>query len=277
MRRLAAFAKHVLLLLWSALVVVPFVLICLLAFRSEKDIYNYPLGLGGSFTLENFAIAWWGPGGDTGVGIFLANSASVALTALATNLAFGAPSAYFITLLSGKVRRRLIRVFLVATVVPLVLLVVPYFQLFDFMGGLNNPFALGFAYGSVALPTTVLILTAFFSDFPHELREAASLDGLTAFGTFIRVVLPLSKGALVGTSLLALIFVWGESQLAVPLLQDPTAQTVPVGLLAFRGQFQGQLGPIFAGLSLAAVPIIIVYLIFNRFIAKGIALGGVFR
>lgn len=266
-----------LLVLWSAVVIVPFVLISVLAFRPEKDIYNYPLGFGGSFTLDNFVTAWEGPGGGTGVGAFLGNSGVVAIAALATNLVFGAPAAYFITLLGARTRRWMIRLFLIATVVPLVLLVIPYFQLFDLAGSLNSPVALGIAYGAVALPTTVLILHAFFSEFPGELREAAALDGLSAVGTFVRVVLPLSRGALVGTSLLALVFAWGESQLGVPLLQDPTMQTVPVGLLAFRGQFQGQLGPIFAGLSLAAVPIMLVYLVFNRFITKGIALGGVFR
>lgn len=268
---------HALLVLWTLVVLLPFVLISLLSFRTEKDIYSYPLGIGGSFTLENFAIAWNGPGGGTGVGAFLGNSGLIALSALITNIVVGGCAAYFMSQLPPRTRTRLIRVFLVATVVPLVLLVVPYFQLFDITGSLNNPIALGITYGVVALPTTVLVLNAFFADFPVELVEAAALDGLGQVGTFVRVVLPLSRAALVGTSLLALIFVWGESQLGVPLLQDPTNQSVPVGLLAFRGQFVGQLGPIFAGLALASVPIIVVYLIFNRFVSKGIALGGVFR
>ena len=265
------------LVVWTLIVAVPFLLITVLAFRPENDIYNYPLGIGGTFTLQNFVTAWNGPGGGTGLGTFLANSGLIAATALITNLVFGSPAAFFVSLLGKRARRWVIRMFLVATVVPLVLLVVPYFQLFDLANVLNNPVALGVTYGVVALPTTVLVLNAFFSDFPSELVEAAAIDGLGIVGAFWRVVLPLSRGALVGTSLLALVFVWGESQLGVPLLQNPTSQSVPVGLLGFRGQFVGVLGPIFAGLALASIPIIIVYLVFNRFISKGIALGGVFR
>ena len=169
------------------------------------------------------------------------------------------------------------RVFLVATVVPLVLLVIPYFQMFDAFGLTNSPLALGVAYGVISLPTTVLVLHAFFIDFPVELVEAAELDGLGLAGSFVRIVLPLAKGGIVAVSLLALIFVWGEAQLGIVLLQYPAYQSVPVGILGFRGQFTVQLGPIFAGLAIASIPIILVYLIFNRFVSKGIALGGSFR
>ena len=123
----------------------------------------------------------------------------------------------------------------------------------------------------------MLVLSAFFSDFPVELVEAAQIDGLSDFSAFRRVVLPLSRGALAAVGLLEVIGAWGETQLAFVLLQDSASQTVAIGVLGFQGRYISQLGPLFAGLTLAAVPVIILYLIFHRFITKGIALGGVFR
>ena len=72
-------------------------------------------------------------------------------------------------------------------------------------------------------------------------------------------------------------FIWGETQVAIVLLQDPLSRTIPVGLLAFRGQFSTNTGGIFAGLAIATIPVIILYLLFHRSVAKGVALGGVFR
>jgi ABC-type glycerol-3-phosphate transport system permease component len=135
----------------------------------------------------------------------------------------------------------------------------------------------GITYGVIVLPTTVLIMHSFFVDFPKELVEAASLDGLGPVGTFVRIVLPLSKGAVFAVSLLALVFIWGESQLGIVLLQTTNEKSVAVGLLGFRGQWTAELGPIFAGLALSSIPIVVIYLLFNRYITKGIALGGVFR
>lgn len=265
------------LVAWTAIVIVPFVLITILAFRPQRDIFAYPLGIGGVFTIDNFVAAWNGPVGGTGLGIYLANSAAIALSALAVNLTVGSIASYFATMLPPRQRAWFLRVFVVSTIVPVILLLVPYYQVFDSFDLISNPVAVGVAYGVITLPTTVLVLHAFFRDFPQELIEAASMDGLGPFRAFVRIVLPLSSGALVGVSLLALIFVWGETQLGISLLQDPSSQSVPVGILQFQGQFSVDLGPIFAGLAIASVPIIIVYLIFNRFIAKGIALGGVFR
>lgn len=262
---------------WTVIVIVPFILITILAFRPQRDIFAYPLGVGGDFTFDNFVAAWNGPVGGTGLGIYLANSAVIALSALVVNLVVGSTASYFATMLPRRQRAWFLRIFIVSTIVPVILLLVPYYQLFDNFGLVSNPVAVGVAYGVITLPTTVLVLHAFFRDFPQELIEAASMDGLGPFRSFVRVVLPLSTGALVGVSLLALIFVWGETQLGISLLQDPASQSVPVGILQFQGQFSIDLGPIFAGLAIASLPIIVVYLIFNRFIAKGIALGGVFR
>jgi ABC-type glycerol-3-phosphate transport system permease component len=177
-RGLGQAAVQVVLIGWTLIVVVPFILILLLAFRTNKDIFAYPLGIGGDFTLANFAAAWKGPVGGSGLTIYFQNTLVIAITSLLTTLCAGLPAAFFSTTLSPRALRWFLRLFLVAAIVPLILLVIPYFQIFDRASLLNSPVMVGITYGVIVLPTTVLILHSFFVDFPNELVEAASLDGL---------------------------------------------------------------------------------------------------
>lgn len=260
--------------LWTLLIVVPFVAMILLAFRSLASIYNDPLGLSGAWVPENFPQAWRGPAGGVGFGRYARNSLLVAVEALVVSTVLGAIAAYFTTALSPKWRRRLMMVPLIATTVPGIAMLIPFFQVFNAIGTLNSPTALGVLYGLLCLPSTVLILHAFFLDFPTDVREAAAIDGLGPIGTFLRIVLPLAVGALGTVALLNLIWVWGETQVALVLLQTSDAHTIPVGLLSFQGKWVGNPGALFAGLTMATVPIALLYLVFHRSVTKGVSLGG---
>jgi raffinose/stachyose/melibiose transport system permease protein len=269
---------HGLLIFWTVLTLIPFVLIALFSFRDNQDIYAHPLGIGGAYHLSNYAIAWDGPSsGTAGMATYFKNTVIAAVVALLVNLICGSLGAYFVTRLPVRRRNWYVRLFVIATVVPFVLLIVPYFRLYNALGLLESPAAIGVAYAGLALPTTVLVLYAHFTDFPKSLIEAAKVDGLGEFDIFLRIVAPLSRGALVTVSTLLIVFVWNEAQLGIVLLQDSYRQTIPVGLLAFQGEFVTELGPIFAGLTLASVPVIVLYFGFGKYITRGIALGGFFR
>jgi raffinose/stachyose/melibiose transport system permease protein len=276
-RRLGLGLGHILLIGWTALTLLPFVLILTFSFRNNAGLYENPLGVGGSYHPENYVTAWQGPGDGAGMLDFFTNTTVAAGIALIVTLTLGSTAAFFATKLGPRLRTAFLSVFLVGQVIPFVLILVTYFQAFNAFGWLNQPAALGVAYGVLAMPTTVLVLNSYYSDFPHELIEAATVDGLGEFAAYLRIVLPLSKGALTAVGMLTLVYVWGEAQLGIVLLQTPQSQTVSIGMLGFQGQFVSDLGPLFAGLSIAAIPVIILYLIFNRYVTRGIALGGVFR
>ena len=262
------------LILWTVLVAVPFVLIVLLSFRSNADIFLNGLGLGGALSVKGYADAWVGQSGNGGMSLFFVNSAVVAATALLVSLGAGVTGAYFVTHARPVVRRWYLRIFILATVLPVVMLIVPLYQVYNSLGFISAPVAVGVAYGALTLPTTTLISYAYFEDFPKELTEAAAIDGIGPWRTYLLVVLPLARGSVTAVGILTLVFVWGETQLGVVLLQSEASQTIPVGLLSFQGQFTANLGAMFAGLALGSIPIMILYLLLNRQITKGIALGG---
>lgn len=265
------------LLVWTLVTVVPFVLIFLLSFRNNSDQFAHPLGFGGSYHISNYTTAWRGESGSAGMANYFSNTVVAAGAALVVSLGLGTTAAYFATKMAPRARQWFLRVFLLGSVVPIVLTLIPYYQAYNQLSLLNSPAALGLVYGVLTLPTTVLVLTSYFADFPAELIEAAVIDGLGEFSAYLRIVLPLSKAAITAVGIVNLVWVWGEAQIGIVLLQSPQKQTVAVGMLSFQGQFTAALGPLFAGLSIATIPVIILYLIFNRFISKGIALGGVFR
>lgn len=268
---------QILLVAWTVLTVVPFVLIMLLSFRNNSDQFAHPLGIGGHYQLSNYKTAWQGQFGSPGLAGYFENTVFAAVSALVVSLAAGSTAAYFATRMGQRARQWLLRAFLLGSIVPFVLLITPYYQAYNSLGLLNNPTALGVIYGVLSLPFTVLVLHSYYSDFPQELIDAAAIDGLSEFRTYLRIVLPLSKAALTAVGIVTLLYVWGEAQIGIVLLQQPHSQTVAIGVLSFQSQFTSELGPLFAGLSLATIPVIILYLVFNRFVSKGIALGGVFR
>lgn len=273
-RGLGSGILHIGLLGWTLLVLIPFVLILLLSVRSNADIYTNGLGLGGDLRPENYKVAWNGSAGTSGMASYFVNSSMVALTSLLVALGVGVTAGYFAIHLSERARKLFLLVFVVATAIPLVLMIVPFYQAFNAYGIVNQPVAVGVIYGTLCLPVTILVVHAFFVDFPRELIEAAALDGASSWRTYLLIVLPLARGPIAAVAMLNLVFVWAEAQLGVILLQSPDSQTVPVGLLSFQGQFTTDLGPLFAGLAIGSIPIMLIYLAFNRQVAKAITLGG---
>lgn len=263
---------------WSLLSVLPFVFIVLLAFKSTTDIYTDPVGLiGVDWRPQNFTEAWVGPPGGVGFAVFLLNTVIVTTVSIFLSLLIGSMTAYFLTVAPDRLRKGLMRIVLIATVTPVVMLLIPYYHTTSVLGLLSNPWALAIIYFAIVLPNTILIMYSFYLSFPKELREAASIDGLGAVATYRRIVLPLSKGPLVAVAMINGFNIWGETQIAIVMLTQASSRTIPVGLLAFQGDFQTNMGAIFAGLAIATAPILVTYLIFQRNITKGIALGGVFR
>jgi len=265
---------YVLLLIWSALVIFPIISMTLLGFRDTADIFADPTGLTGTWNFDNFAEAWQGSVGNAGMGLYFVNSAISAVVAIAVAVGFGAIAAYALVRKGGAVRVGVLRLFVGAYAVPLVVILIPVFSLLDTLGWLSNPAAIGVVYGALNLPLAVMVLHSTFLDFPVEIIEASKLDGLGEVSTFARIVAPLNTGAFAAVSVLVLVFAWGEAQLGIVALALPDSRTLAVGLLGFQGQYFSNQGVMFAGLAIATLPVVAAYLILQRFLVQGIALGG---
>lgn len=260
---------------WTALVIFPFLFIMLFGTKTTMEIYSKPLSLIYKPEWQNFSVAW-NAGPDEGtIGIWFVNTLLLVATALAVSLIVAVPAAYFTIFLPPKTNRRVMVTVLAGTVVPNILLVIPFFKAYNQLHIINYPVFTGVAYGVLAIPTTFLLMNRFFLDFPREILEAGLLDGLSNFRIFRKLVFPLSIGQIVSVGILTLIWAWGDSQIAIVLLQSQKAQPISVGMLSFAGDFTTNLGATFAGLTMAAIPPVILYIILSKYVTKGIALGGI--
>jgi ABC-type glycerol-3-phosphate transport system permease component len=274
--RIGRISAYVAVIAWTALILLPFFFVSLFGLKSNTAIFANPLGIFDFVPQwQNYVTAWnAGPSSDATIGVFFMNSAIIAITALLTSLGVAVPAAYFTSFLTRQWNQRILLAVIAGTVVPIILLVIPYFRAFNELGLLNNTVATGIIYGSLNIPTAFLLMNRFFIDFPREILEAALLDGLGPLGTFLKLVLPLSKGPIVAVSILNLVFAWTDYQISIVLLNRRDSQPISVGLLSFIGDFSADYGPMFAGLALASLPVLLLYIIFSRYITKGIALGG---
>jgi N,N'-diacetylchitobiose transport system permease protein len=196
-----------------------------------------------------------------------------AVTALSLVLAFLAALALAKFRFYG--RRAFIILIIGVQMVPLNALIIPLYILLSRAGQVDKLTGLVVTYLTFVLPFCVWTLRGFILGVPRELEEAAMVDGSTRFGAFLRILLPLVGPGLVATSIFAFIQVWNEFIIAYILLSSPEKQTLTVWLAQFTSLRGTQWGPLMAGATLTAIPVVLFFLAVHRRIAFGLTAGAV--
>ena len=160
---------------------------------------------------------------------------------------------------------KLIYVLIVAGfAVPPTAVIVPLYQMMTAANFGDSLFGIIWVYAAYGIPFTTILFYAFFLDFPRELEEAARLDGCNPGAIFFRVVMPLSGSAVASAAIFQAVFIWNEFLLALLLLTDPSKKTLPIGILQLQGEFTSDWPALMAGLSVATLPIILLFLLLQR-------------
>lgn len=274
LHRLAALLGQLVLLGWAVVVLVPLAVAVMSSVKSNNEIYSNPLGIDLSdLRLGNFGEALRGPAGGAPLWAYLGNSLLVTVVSIALGMSAGILAAYGLVRVSSRLTRLLNQVFTVLITVPILATLVPLFTLTGMLGIRDNPVGLGLVYAAIMVPPTTVMMRPFFASIPRELVESAMIDGAGEVRTFLRIVLPIGLPSIGGVILINVIWAWSELALALVLLVTPSNKTLPVGLLAFQGQYFTDLGVQAAGLLLAALPMVLLYFVFSRRITAGMAAG----
>lgn len=264
-------------LFWALVAVWPLVAMGRLGFETTSAIFVHPLGIGGGWTWQSYAVAWNGPPGVPGVDRLVINSIAAAIPTLLVSIVGGFACAYGLTRLGRKRVRKLLPLVVVAAVVPIAIVIIPLYEGMNLVGLLNQPLAVGVIYGALALPTAILIFYGGLVDFPRELLEAAAIDGCSELRRVLRIVVPLSRGLLIAVTVIILVFAWGEAQIGLVMLQSPASRTLAVGVLGFEGQYVSNYGAIYGGLAISTIPMVLIYLGVSGKVRRGISLAGTSR
>jgi raffinose/stachyose/melibiose transport system permease protein len=165
--------------------------------------------------------------------------------------------------------------FMSGLMLPLKLAIIPLFILYRDMGILNTPWALIATYTAMGLPSTVFIMTGFIRTLPRELEDAARMDGASEARILWSVMLPLCRPAMVIAGIYNLVPIWNDFFFPLVFIQDDAYKTLPQGLTTFIGEYVTNWGVMFAGLTLAAAPITIVYILLSKQFINGMTSGAV--
>jgi N,N'-diacetylchitobiose transport system permease protein len=203
------------------------------------------------------------------------NSFIITLTVVALSCVLALLAAVAIGKFGFYGRRGIIVLMIGVQMVPLVALVIPIYLLLARFHQVNTLPGVIATYLMFVLPFCVWTLRGFVLGVPKELEEAAQVDGATRFGAFVRILLPLVAPGLVATSVFAFIQAWNEYVMAYVLLQDQRKQTLTVWLANFTTQKGTEWGPLMAGATLTALPVVVFFVLVQRRIAAGITAGAV--
>lgn len=269
---------QLLLVAWALIVLVPLVLAALASLKSNTDIFADPFGIDlANLRFENYLTAWNGPPGGGPLWQYVANSAIATTGALLIGMTLSTLAAYGLSRSDGVISLFVMRLFTFMLAVPVLAILVPIFFIAGSFGLRNTAVGIGVIYAAFLIPLATLLLRPYFAAIPVELMEAAALDGATPLRTFRSVSLPLVWPAILGVLVIELIGFWSEFAIAVVLLTERESKTLPIGLLAFKGEFFTDLGVQFAGLLIAAAPLVVIYMIFSKRIMEGLSASGMLK
>jgi multiple sugar transport system permease protein len=207
--------------------------------------------------------------------ITLWNSVLVASSVTVISLVFGSLASYALVRLRFPFQRSMLIGILGTRMIPEISLVIPLYLFATRVGLFNSPAILVITYLSFALPFAIWLMAAFFDTIPIELEDAARIDGCSRLETLWKIIMPISAPGLVSTGLFVFLTAWDEFFFALILTSTVSAKTVPVAIAEFTGRYVVDVGGMMTGGVLAAIPPVILSLIFQRYIVSGLTAGAV--
>lgn len=268
MRPLATVLKYGVLVLASALALFPVYVMVTAAFKTQQSFLDHPWAPIASPSLDAFRTAL----GDQ-FPRWLGNTALLSAGAVAITLTVASLAAWGFARWDFRGRDTLLGLIVSLMVVPPVVLLVPLFVFGVRIGQISTFRLVILIYVGLMLPFSVYMLANFFRTIPASMIEAARIDGASSWRIFRRVVLPLSAAPLVTLAVVNLLWVWNELLIALVFLQDDTKKTLMVGITGFQSRYSLEVPVIMAGLALATLPIVAVYVFGQRFFVRGLVAG----
>jgi N-acetylglucosamine transport system permease protein len=253
---------------WSVMVLVPFAWTLLASVKTSAEIFGSPWALPETFQWSNFASAW-----DKGVGQYLLNSVIVVTGGVVLTMLLGSMAAYVLARYQFPGNRLIYYLFAAGLMFPVFLAIVPLFFVVQNLGMLSTYQGLILVYVAYSLPFTVFFMHAFFRTLPTSIAEAAFMDGCSHSGVFFRVMLPMAKPGLLSIGIFNVI---GQfNQFVLPQFLSPERPVLAQGIatLLASQRYEGDWGALFAALTIAIVPVVVVYLLFYRQVQAGLTSG----
>jgi raffinose/stachyose/melibiose transport system permease protein len=253
-------------LLFIAICIAPVLYLVLGGFRTNAQITTSPAGLPHPWVIGNYAgilksVTFWGE---------FANSTIIALASGIGIVVLGLMVSFVIARYDFKLKGAMYSLFAAGLMFPLVIAITPLYIIIKDLGLIDNLLGVIIPQIAFGLPTTVIILVPFLRAIPNEIEEAAAIDGAGRLGFFFRMVIPLSLPGVVTVGILAFIGSWNNYVLPLYVLNSQANYTLPLGVQAFSSQYSSDTAKVLAFTSLAMLPALVFFSIFEKRIVGGL-------
>ena len=272
-QRLSSTALHAILIAWSVLALFPLVLIVINSWKSRGGIFREPLALPGAetFSAKGYAAVLT----NSDFPLFFGNSLIVTGVSLLLILLFGAMAAHALSEYRFRGNTLLGLYLILGIMVPIRIGTVALLELIVDLNLANTLTALILVYTAQGLPIAVFIFSEFLRSVSREIKDSARIDGLSEYRIFFEVVVPLVRPVIATVAVFSMIPIWND--LWFPLILSPgeDTRTVTLGVQQFLGQYNVDWGAVLAALSVAILPVLVMYVVFSRQLIRGITAGAV--
>ena len=269
--------------LLAVLILIPVVWVMVASVKETIEHYGNPWALPTHLHWQNFADAWT----KANMGGYMLHSVLITVMALAILLVVALPASYCLARFKFVGNKLLNTCFMAGLFINVNYIVVPiYLMLSDAdkwckttLGQamlLNNHFVVAVVYAATALPFTIYLLSSYFATLPHDFEEAAYIDGAGYWRTMLEIIFPMAKPSIITVILFNFLSFWNEYIIIKTLVTDRDQWTLPAGLLNLMQaqQSAAEYGPMYAGLVLVMLPVLILYICVQKNLTKGMTVGG---
>ncbi|WP_402845575.1 carbohydrate ABC transporter permease [Microbacterium sp. GXS0129] len=264
-------ASHIVMALWSLVVILPMVWTLIGSFKTTKEIFASPFGLPANWNFDNYVSAWV----DNAFGRMFINTVIVVGVSLVLVMVLGAMCAYVLARFELPGSRVIYYLMLAGLTFPVFLAIVPLFFILQGMGLLNTLPGLIITYVAFALPFTVFFLFSFFKSLPYEIQEAAYVDGASEWRTFFQVMLPMAKPGMAAVAIMNFLGLWNQFLLPISLNTNKDNYVLSQGMASYASSagYALDFGQMFAAVMITIIPVLIVYILFQRQLQGSVSQG----
>jgi len=268
-RALLGAARQTVLALVALVVFVPILYIIMASFKSKMDYVGNQIGLPAPFVLDNYRTLLK----DGQILLWFANSAIVTGVSVASCTLIAVLGAFAFAKMRFPGKDRIFNLVISLMIIPPIVMLIPLFVLSTQVRLVNTYWSAIIIDAGLMLPFSVYLLRNFFITVPESIMNSARIDGCSDRGILFRIILPLSSSALITLTVVNVLWVWNELLIALIFLQKNTLTTLMVGLVQYQGKFKVNQPALLAGIFLSMIPMIVIYLVGQRFFVQGLTAG----
>lgn len=269
--RLSRIFTYVILTIWSLIALFPIWTLLVNSFKIQKDIFADPFGLPKYFTVAGYVAAWTQGRFD----LYFYNTIYVTVISLALILFLGSLAAYAMAKWKSRLTSFLYVFFIAGMMIPIRLGTIDLVRMMKALNLLDTLWSLIPVYVAMGMPIATFVLTAFIQSLPDEMFDAARVDGASTWDIYILIVLPLLRPALATVAIFNMIKIWNDFWFPLVFIRAQQSRTIALGVSLLFGEYQTDWNKALSVLSLAAVPMLLLYILLSREFIKGLTAGAI--